>query len=84
SSPLTLPAQTEKPAAGRVANAERTAENPSGNTSTDATTPVSPTKKRLEQQTHTAPKKEQTDATDSKGPAQQPNISLTQDTHKPN
>ncbi|XP_044047507.1 protein FAM83G isoform X2 [Siniperca chuatsi] len=76
SSPLTLPAKTEVPASGRDAN-----KHPSGNTSTDITTPVTPTNKELKEQTHTAQNKDQTDATDSRGPPQQPNTPLTQDTH---
>lgn len=84
SSPLMLPAKTEEPALRRDANAAGAAESPLRNTSTDASTPVSPTKKQVKQQTHTAQNKEPTDATDSRGPPQQPNTHLTQDTHKTN
>lgn len=84
SSPLLLPAKTEEPALRQDANTAGAVGNPSGNTSTDASTPVSPTKKQPKQQTHTAQNKDQTDATDSRGPPQEPNTPLTQDTHKPN
>lgn len=82
SSPLTLLAQTEEPTSGQ--NAAKTAESASGNTSTEASTSVSPTNKMPKEQKHIAPNKDQTDATDSRGPSQQPNTPLTQDTHKPN
>lgn len=82
--PMTLSPQTEKPASGLAANAAGAAESPSGNTSAGASTPVSPTNKQLKEQTHTAPIKDQTDATDSGAPPTQPNAPLTQDTHKPN
>lgn len=84
SSPLMLPAKTEEPVLRRDANTKGEAETPARNTSTDASTPVSPTKKQLEQQTHTAQNKEQTDATDSGELPQQPNPPSTQDTHKTN
>ncbi len=83
SSPLTVPAQSEKATSDQDANAAGKTENSSGNTSTDASTPVSPPAKQLKQQTHTAGNKDQTDATGSRGPPQQPNTTLTQDTHKP-
>lgn len=81
SSPLAVLAQSEKATSGQDANAAGKAENPSGNTSTDASTPVSPTTK---QQTHKAANKGQTDATDSRVPPLQTNTPLTQETHKPN
>ncbi|XP_069024071.1 protein FAM83G [Embiotoca jacksoni] len=65
SSPLIQAAQTEEPASGQD-------KNPSGNKSSEASTPVSPTHK---------PNKDQADTTDS---AQQPNTPATQDTNKPN
>ncbi|KAM6940922.1 protein FAM83G isoform 1-T1 [Lycodopsis pacificus] len=84
SSALTKPPQTEKPASGEDANAAgAAAENPSGNTSAEVSTPVSPTDKQPEEKTHTAPNEDQTDATDSSGPPQQPNTPSTPDTHKP-
>ncbi len=83
SSPLMPPAQTQKPASGQDANTAGAADNPADNTSTDASAPVSPSNKQLKQQTHTAPNKDQTDATDSRGPPQQPSTPLTQDADKP-
>ncbi|KAF1395505.1 hypothetical protein PFLUV_G00012200 [Perca fluviatilis] len=83
SAPLTLvQPKTEELASVRDANAAGAAENLSGNTTAEASTPVSPTNQQLEKQT--APNKDQTDATDSREPPQQPNTPLTQDTHKPN
>ncbi|GAA6229621.1 protein FAM83G-like [Lates japonicus] len=70
SSPLTLPAQSEEPAPDQEANAAGTAEKLTGNTSPDASTPVSPTKKQVKEKTHRALSKDQTDTTDS---PQQPN-----------
>ncbi|XP_018539960.1 protein FAM83G [Lates calcarifer] len=70
SSPLTVPAQTEEPAPDQEANTAGTAKNPTGNTSPDTPTPVSPTKKQVKEKTHTALSKDQTDTTDS---PQQPN-----------
>lgn len=81
SSPLTLPAKTEELDVGRDANAAGKAENPSGNTSTEASTLVSPTSKQLREET---PNKDQTDETDTIGPPQQPNTPLIQNTHKLN
>uniref|UniRef100_UPI0037E79D66 protein FAM83G n=1 Tax=Semicossyphus pulcher TaxID=241346 RepID=UPI0037E79D66 len=77
-SPLMLPPQTEKPALRRDANTAGAGEKPSVDKGTDASTPVSPTKKQPKKQTHTAPNNDQTDATDSRVPPQQ------SDTHKPN
>ncbi|XP_073320310.1 uncharacterized protein fam83gb [Pagrus major] len=84
SSPLTQPAPTEKPATGPDAKTAGAEGNPAGKTSTDASTPVSPTKKQHKQQTQSAQSKEQTDVTDSRGPSQQPHTPLTQETHKAN
>ncbi|XP_071361624.1 protein FAM83G isoform X2 [Trachinotus anak] len=81
SSPLMLTPQTEEPASGQDANAAGKAKNPSGNTSPEAPTPVSPTKKQVKEKTHTAPNKDQTD---SRGAPQQPNTPPAQDTQKPN
>ncbi|XP_076584394.1 protein FAM83G [Chaetodon auriga] len=82
SSPLMLP-PTEEPVSRR-SNTAGTAEKPSGSTSKDASTPLSPTNKQLKQQTHRAPNNDQTDATDSRGPPQQPNTPLKQGMHKGN
>ncbi|XP_042340638.1 protein FAM83G [Plectropomus leopardus] len=76
--PLALPPQKEEPAARRDAKTAGAAENSPGNTSANASTPVSPIKKELKEQMHTDHNKDQTDATDSRAPPQQP------DTHKPN
>lgn len=84
SAPLVLPPQKEEQALGQVAKTAVVAENPSESTGAKASTPVSPTNKQLKEQTHTVPNKDQTDATDSRGPPQQPNTPVTQDTHKPN
>ncbi|TMS23842.1 Protein FAM83G [Larimichthys crocea] len=81
SSPLTLPAQTEAPASDQDAKPAAAAENPSGNTNTTTSTPVSPNKKQAKQQTHRPQNKDQTDAADCRGPPQQPNTPLTQDTN---
>ncbi|KAK5865777.1 hypothetical protein PBY51_020019 [Eleginops maclovinus] len=82
SAPLTLPPQTENPASVRDAKATGDAENPSGNT--NVSTPASPTNKQLKEQIDIAPNKDQTDGIDSRGPPQQPNKPLPQDTHKLN
>ncbi|XP_029286741.1 protein FAM83G isoform X2 [Cottoperca gobio] len=82
STPLMVPPQTEESASGQGANAASAAKNICGNT--DASTPLSPTNKQVKEKTHTAPNKDQTDATDSRGPPQQPDTPLTQDTHKLN
>ncbi|KAI4833426.1 hypothetical protein KUCAC02_016330 [Chaenocephalus aceratus] len=82
SSPLMLPPQKENPASVQDAKATGNAENPSGNTT--VSTPVSPTNKQLKEQIDIVPNKDQTDATDSRGPPQQPDEPLTQDTHKLN
>ncbi|XP_023273158.1 protein FAM83G isoform X2 [Seriola lalandi dorsalis] len=82
SSPLALAAQTGGPASGQDANAAGKAKNPSGNTSTEVCTPVSPTKKQDKEKTHTTLNKGQTDATDSKEAPQQPKTPPAQDTHK--
>ena len=75
------PASIEEPATGQDAKTAGAEGNPAGKTSTDASTPVNPTKK---QQTQSAPNKDQTDVTDSSGPPQQPHKPLTQETHKAN
>ncbi|XP_035515242.1 protein FAM83G [Morone saxatilis] len=80
SSPLFLPAKTEESGSGQDAKQTGTVENPPGDRSKDSSTPVSPTNK---QQTHTAQNKDQTDATESRVPPQQPNTPLTQDAHTP-
>ncbi|XP_068445240.1 protein FAM83G [Clinocottus analis] len=80
SSPLLSP-KTKEPVSGGDAKAAGAAENLSGNTSADVSTPVSPTNKQPEEKTHTALNKDQTDATDSSGPPQQPNAPLVPDTH---
>ncbi|XP_033985337.1 protein FAM83G [Trematomus bernacchii] len=82
SSPLMLPPQKENPTSVQDAKATGDAENPSGNTT--VSTPVSPTNKQLKEQIDIVPNKDQTDATDSRGPPQQPDKPLTQDTHKLN
>ncbi|KAM7419579.1 hypothetical protein PAMA_016605 [Pampus argenteus] len=80
SSPLTLPGQNEEPASGQDTNAAVT-KPPSGNKSTEASAPVSPTNKLPKEQKHSTPNKDHTDATD---PTQQPNThtpyTITQDT----
>lgn len=83
-SPLTLPPQTEEPARGQIKPRGRKAENPPGDKGTEASNPVSPTKKQAKKQTHPVPNIDQTDETDSKEPPQQQNTPVTQDTHKPN
>ncbi|KAK5899225.1 hypothetical protein CesoFtcFv8_008724 [Champsocephalus esox] len=82
SSPLMLPPQKENPASVQGTKATGDAENPSGNTT--VSTPVSPTNKQLKEQIDIVPNKDQTDATDSRGPPQQPDEPLTQETHKLN
>ncbi|XP_034394473.1 protein FAM83G isoform X2 [Cyclopterus lumpus] len=82
SAPL-FPAKTEEPASGGDAKAGGATENLSGNTSSDVSTPVSPTNKQPEEETHSAPNEDQTDATESGGPPQQPGAPLIPDTHKP-
>ncbi|XP_034544480.1 protein FAM83G [Notolabrus celidotus] len=77
-SPLTLQAQTEGPAPGKDANKAGKAENPPANKGTEVS---SPTKKQLTQPVSNT---DQTDATDSRGPPQQQNTPVAQDTHKPN
>ncbi|XP_026158312.1 protein FAM83G isoform X2 [Mastacembelus armatus] len=84
SSPLALPAQTEEPVSGRMANAIRPPETPSGKTSPEASIPVSPTNKQLGEQAHSAQNNDQSDTIDSRESPQQPNIAPIQDTHKPN
>lgn len=83
SSPLILPEKTKELVLPGNANAGRTAEKPPENTSADAPSP-SPTKRQLNQQTHSDDSKDQTDATDSAGPEQEQNTPATLDTHKVN
>lgn len=51
SSPLAVAAQTEKPVSGQDATATETVKNPAGNTSPNASTPVSPTHTSQKDQT---------------------------------
>lgn len=73
SSPLTQPAQTDAKTGG-------TANNPPGNKSPDAPTPVSPTKKQVKEQTHI----NKTETTDSTDASQQVKTPPAQDAPKPN
>ncbi|XP_020495370.2 protein FAM83G [Labrus bergylta] len=83
-SPLTVPAPAEEPASNQDVNKAGIAENPSGNKCKDTSTPVSPTKKQHKKQTQTVVCKDETDVTDSRGPPQQQNTPVEQETHKPN
>lgn len=83
SAPLAVQTKTEGPALKRDADAAEAAENPPGNTNTEASTPVSPTKKQPKQKTQPAQNSDPTDATDSSGPLLQPNAPSTQDTQEP-
>ncbi|XP_074543232.1 protein FAM83G-like [Halichoeres trimaculatus] len=83
-SPLTLPAKPEDPAPGQLKPRARKAENPPGNKGSEASTPVTPTKKQVKNQTQPVPNMDQTDAIDSKGPSQEQNTPVTQDAQQTN
>ncbi|XP_062243690.1 protein FAM83G isoform X1 [Platichthys flesus] len=81
SSPLTVKPQPEEPAPAQEADAAEITKKPSGNTSPEASTPVTTTSTQVQEKTNAPPNKDQSDTTDSSVAPQQP---LTQETHKTN
>ncbi|XP_060945092.1 protein FAM83G isoform X2 [Limanda limanda] len=80
SAPLTMKPEPEEPAPGREADAAERTKKPSGNTSPEASTPVTTTSKQFKEKTNAPPNKDQTDATDSSVAPQQPNTQKTHNT----
>nr|XP_019958687.1 PREDICTED: protein FAM83G-like [Paralichthys olivaceus] len=79
--PLTLPPKSEEPAPGHDANMAEGTKKPSGNTSPEATSPVTTTSKQVKEKTNASQNQAQTDTTDSSVAPQQPR---TQDKHNLN